>query len=349
MQRPIHGGNLVWAARVAGCPTSQLVDFSASINPLGPPESAIAAIQGGLDSLRSYPDPQYVDLRGALGQRHHLPPDWILPGNGAAELLTWVGWEFAQGGATAILTPAFQDYQRAIGAFGGVIAPCPLTLPSCDLPESFPPTARGLLLNNPHNPTGKLWSREEILPLLEQFDLVVVDEAFMDFLGPSEPASLIPCIPHYPNLVVLRSLTKFYSLPGLRLGYALAHPQRLQRWQAQRDPWPVNNLAALVGQAVLEDISFQNLTGNWLKPTRQALMEGLQKLGKFHPLPGAANFLLVQSDDSASQWQHHLLKHHRLLIRDCLSFPELGDRYFRLAVRTPAENQRLLEALEHGC
>ena len=165
----------------------------------------------------------------------------------------------------------------------------------------------------------------------------------MDFLAPQQQQSLISLVPDYPNLIVLRSLTKFYSLPGLRLGYAIAHPQRLRRWQQWRDPWCVNVLAVAAAIAVLQDRNFQQQTWDWLPSTREKLRAGLAALPGLQPLASAANFLLVRSNLSSVKLQENLLLRHRILIRDCLSFPELGDAYFRIAVRTDAENCRLLE------
>ncbi len=352
--RPSHGGNLVWAASIAGCSPLALLDFSASINPLGPPQSAIAAIQAHLGDLRDYPDPNYQDLRHALSQFHQLPMDWILPGNGSAELLTWASRELAQLQATHLLTPAFGDYQRALQAFDANIITRLFDLAGGreqaaggrDEPLIHPVTSQcGLLLNNPHNPTGRLFSVDAILPLLEQFALVVIDEAFMDFLPPPEQQSLIDLVQNYSHLVILRSLTKFYSLPGLRLGYAIAHPDRLNRWRQWRDPWSVSTLAAAAGVAIVQDVDFQQQTWNWLKPARAQLSRGLANLPGLTPLPSAANFLLVHCQSSVTALQVRLLERERILIRDCLSFAELGDHYFRVAVRTTEQNQRLLEGL----
>lgn len=348
LNRPQHGGNLAWAASVAGCPASDILDFSASINPLGPPPSAIRAIQTHLQELKAYPDPRYQGLRQALSQVHSaINPEWILPGNGAAELLTWAGRELAQLETVCLLTPAFGDYHRSLQAFDANLVECPMSVVEGQWSGGSYLTQQGggLLLNNPHNPTGRLFSQAEILPYLQQFDLVVVDEAFMDFLPPQQQQSLIPWVADYPNLVVLRSLTKFYSLPGLRLGYAIAHPDRLQRWQRWRDPWPVNVLAVAAGIAGIQDLAFQHQTWEKLASARLQLFQGLAELPQFHPYPSAANFLLVYSQKSVSQLQTALLQRHQILIRDCLSFEELGDHYFRVAVRTPTENQRLLDAL----
>lgn len=345
MNRPDHGGNLNWAARIAGCPVSALTDFSASINPLGTPQSAIAAIVNSISQLSAYPDPEYTELRSAIAQHHQIDPQFILPGNGSAELLTWAGRELAQQKFTYLITPAFSDYARALNAFGGKILPCPLTFDFLGKGERpFAPTS-GLLLNNPHNPTGKLWTREEILPYLKQFNLVVIDEAFMDFLTPAQEQSLIPWVAEYPNLVILRSLTKFYSLPGLRIGYAIAHPDRLKKWQQWRDPWSVNTLAAAATVAALQDQEFQQQTWNWLTPARSRLFEQLTAIPGLDPLQGAANYLLVKTEISATKLQEKLLKNYQIVIRDCLSFAELGDRYFRLAVRLPPENDALTEAI----
>ncbi|MBD2122396.1 threonine-phosphate decarboxylase CobD [Trichocoleus sp. FACHB-262] len=355
MSRPIHGGNLAWAAALAGCPPAAILDFSASINPLGPPESAIAAIQAHLSELTAYPDPDYAQLRAVLGQAHSLPVDWLLPGNGAAELLTWACRDLSALEVTGLITPAFSDYGRALKAFNSSVLECPFDnfgLPVLDVGSVIEPLTskiasqtRGLLINNPHNPTGQLFSRESILPYLEQFALVVVDEAFMDFLPPEQQQSLIEVVQKYPNLVILRSLTKFYSLPGLRLGYAIAHPERLKRWQQWRDPWPVNVLAAAAAAAVVQDTTFQAQTWAWLPVARSQLYQGLAQLPGLQPYQGAANFLLVKSEQPTVEVQKNLLLCEQILIRDCVSFPELGDRYFRVAVRTEDENQRLITGL----
>ncbi|MEH2446208.1 MAG: threonine-phosphate decarboxylase CobD [Nostoc sp.] len=375
MRQPAHGGNLAWAAALAGCSPDAILDFSASISPLGPPNSAIAAILSQIGNLKHYPDPNYSELRLALSHFHQLPPEWILPGNGSAELLTLVGRELAQLAATILITPAFGDYYRTLRAYNAKVLECPLISSEQPVLKSqcvvnFPKvvatgvaelkallktqhsglgsTDCALLLNNPHNPTGKLLSRDSILPYLKQFALVVVDEAFMDFVPPNEEQSLIPVVQEYANLVVLRSLTKFYSLPGLRLGYAIAHPNWLAKWQLWRDPWPVNTLAAAAAIAALQDTEFQQQTWVWLPPARNQLFQGLAEIPGLQPQVSAANFLLVESQQSTSHLQQQLLQHHQILIRDCLSFKELGDRFFRVAVREESDNQRLLTALKES-
>jgi L-threonine-O-3-phosphate decarboxylase len=355
MRQPAHGGNLAWAAATAGCSPGAIVDFSASISPLGPPYSILSAIELQLGNIRHYPDPNYIELRNALSLYHNLSPEWILPGNGSAELLTLAGRDLAEFAATVLVTPAFGDYFRSLNAYDAKVLEFPLCVSrqlssvgcvlSGILDKSQLNGNNGIIINNPHNPTGVLFSREDILPLLKDFALVVVDEAFMDFLPPQQEQSLISLVQDYPNLVVLRSLTKFYSLPGLRIGYAIANPERLRRWGCWRDPWSVNTLAEVAAIAALRDKEFQAKTWAWLPPAREKLFWGLSQIKGLRPFEGAANFLLVESEESVLRLQEKLLKQHRLLIRDCLSFPQLGDRFFRVAVRSESDNQRLIDAL----
>jgi histidinol-phosphate/aromatic aminotransferase/cobyric acid decarboxylase-like protein len=132
MRQPVHGGNLAWAAALAGCSPEAIVDFSASISPLGPPNRAIAAIHAQVGNLQHYPDPDYSELKLALGRFHQLPSEWILPGNGSAELLTLAGKELAKLSGTTLITPAFGDYYRTLKAANAKILEFPLSLGTGD-------------------------------------------------------------------------------------------------------------------------------------------------------------------------------------------------------------------------
>jgi L-threonine-O-3-phosphate decarboxylase len=354
--RPHHGGNLTWAAALAGCRPQDILDFSASINPLGPPLSVLEAIAQHLTEIRAYPDPSATALREQLSRLHHVPLEWVMAGNGAAELLTWACRSLSEMTQVHLLTPAFGDYWRALKAFDAQVCPHALVATSGedtallwqdgavpDFDEVGP--GAGLLLNNPHNPTGKLYSKSDLLKWANRFSRVAIDEAFMDFLPSEDRHSFISEIGNYPHVVILRSLTKFYSIPGLRLGYAIGHPDLLSQWQSWRDPWSVNALAIAAGVAAVQDVSFQAQTHRWLAAAIPQLREGLAQLPGLDAIPGSVNFVLVRCNTSVIRLQESLLKQHKILIRDCASFPELGDRYFRVAVRTVAENERLLAAL----
>jgi L-threonine-O-3-phosphate decarboxylase len=338
-RRPRHGGNLVWAAGIAQCDAADLLDFSASINPLGLPPSALDAIATNLGALIAYPDPGYGTLRTAIAAHHGISADRILPGNGAAELLTYAARLLASCDRVWMQRPAFADYDRALRA-AGVGETQTLAIGQSD----FGP-GDGVLLNNPHNPSGQLIEPDWIRSVAESGATVVVDEAFMDFLEAGDRWSVVRLVETFPRLVVIRSLTKFYAMPGLRLGYGIAQEGVLRDWRQWRDPWSVNSLAAAVGAVVLSDREFQRRTWDWLLEAKPLLVSGLRSLPGLELDVGAANFLLVKSERSALEIQTELLKRHRIFVRDCMSFAELGESYFRIAVRTVEENQRLLDGL----
>jgi histidinol-phosphate/aromatic aminotransferase/cobyric acid decarboxylase-like protein len=359
-----HGGNLAATAARLGCRPSQLLDASASLVPFGPPWAArwpLLQASLGLSagaSLRAYPDRDYRALRTALAQGHQaeglnaLGPDWLLPGNGAAELFTWAARDGAAAGLNVLPQPGFADYPRALACWGGAWQPQPLLLQAGVTPQAFPdpPAGAVLWITNPHNPTGTLWSRASLEPLLERFALVIADEAFLPLVPAGEGQSLIPLVLRHPNLVVIRSLTKLWSIAGLRLGYAIAHPERLARWARWRDPWPVNGLAVAVAEALLADpAGWRRWTARvqgWVAREGPRLTAQLAALPGLTPLPSAANYLLVRGDASLQPLRERLESRHRILVRDCRSFDGLGEDWLRIGYQGRRGNRRLLRALE---
>ena len=236
-----HGGNREAAAARLNCRPSQLLDASASLIPWSPRASRIP-----LASIRDYPDRGHALIRRLLGALHGLEFSFLLPGNGAAELFTWAAHDAAEQGLSVLAAPGFADYKRALRCWSATSRQQQLPLLWDEaFPQPFPDAGEGsvLWICNPHNPTGQLWCRASLQPLLERYALVICDEAFLPLVPNGEQQSLIPLVAEHSNLVVIRSLTKLYGIAGLRLGYAVAQPQRLQRWAEWRDPWPVNGIA----------------------------------------------------------------------------------------------------------
>ena len=355
-----HGGNLVAVARRLGCRPAQLLDASASLVPFGPPASvrrvlraAVRPRPGRPSPLRDYPDRSYASLRDTIAACHGLDPPWVLPGNGAAELFTWAARDAAAAGISLLPTPGFADYPRALACWGGVWQPLPLELSLPQAPagaEAFPSlglaSAGGALwITNPHNPTGRLWSRASLEPLLARFALVIVDEAFLPLVPGGEAQSMAPLLTDHPQLVVIRSLTKLFAIAGLRLGYALAAPERLDRWAAWRDPWPVNGLAAAVGEAVVGDHRWQERVRRWVAAEGPWFHGQLADLPGLTPLPSAANFLLLRGESSLLGLRQRLERQHRVLLRDCRSFEGLGPQWLRIGLQHRRGNRRILRAL----
>jgi histidinol-phosphate/aromatic aminotransferase/cobyric acid decarboxylase-like protein len=368
-----HGGNRAAIARRLGCRPSDLLDLSASLAPYGPPAPLRAllleALLGGPGSpLRDYPDRSFTTLRRVIARLHGLEPEQVVPGNGAAELFTWVARDAAALGPSLLPVPGFADYRRALECWGGRWRPWPLPLTWGErFPAPFPLEAEApgsplpaversvVWLTNPHNPTGQLWSRASLEPLLRRAGLLIVDEAFLPLCPDGEAQSLLPLVARHPNLVVIRSLTKLYGLAGLRLAYAVADPERLRRWAGWRDPWPLNGLAVAAGEALLADPAAHGRwcarVGGWVRREGAALRAGLAAVPGLEPLPSAANFLLVRGRGgggaavSLEPLRLVLESRHRILVRDCRSFPGLDGSWLRIALSDRRGRQRLLRAL----
>jgi len=360
----IHGGNRIAAARRLGCSPARLLDASASLVPFGPPAGLRRqlgrALHGGPASpLRDYPERGYAALRGVIADHHALPADWVLPGNGAAELFTWAARDAAGTGRSLLPAPGFADYGRALACWGGSSDRQPLPVRWDDgFPAPFPdsPAADVLWICNPHNPPGQLWSLASLEPLLERYALVIADEAFLPLVPGGEAQSLVPLLARTPNLVVIRSLTKLFAVAGLRLGYALASPERLARWAAWRDPWPVNALAALAGEALLGDrpgyARWSSRVERWVAREGAWLSARLAAVPDLVPMPSATNFLLVRGERQGrpldlEPLRRGLEERHRILLRDCRSFEGLGSGWLRIALLDRPSHRRLLRALHH--
>ncbi|MEB3263613.1 MAG: aminotransferase class I/II-fold pyridoxal phosphate-dependent enzyme [Synechococcus sp.] len=360
-----HGGNREAIARRLGCHPAQLLDASASLVPFGPPPGLRLRLARELllgASPRDYPDRTYLALRQRLAALHGLEAAWVLPGNGAAELFTWAARDAATLGVSGLPEPGFADYRRALAPWGGAVEPLLLALEDRQpFPQTFaaafaaggppdPSRCPVLWITNPHNPTGQLWSRASLEPLLGRHALVIVDEAFLPLVPGGEAQSLVPLLPGAPNLVVIRSLTKLLAIAGLRIGYALADPARLERWHRARDPWPVNGPTAAALAGWLAD---PQVLERWTaKVQRWVAQEGswlAERLGSFQglePLPSAANYLLIhRPGGSLEPLRLALEERHRLLLRDCRSFAGLGENWLRIGLQDRRRHRRLLTAL----
>ncbi|MBI4242106.1 MAG: threonine-phosphate decarboxylase [Candidatus Rokubacteria bacterium] len=351
--RHAHGGDLRRLAMAAGVTPERLLDFSASINPLGLSPAVEAAITEALPAVIHYPDPEAAALREALASYHGLSPEQVLPANGSTELIYLLTRALAPG-RSLILHPAFSEYEAALELAGARLEHELLDedhgfVP--ELPRLLPRLAGQdlVVLANPNNPAGSLIPKPTLLALAEAAHeagaTLVVDEAFIDFV---EEASLKKELAHFPRLVLLRSLTKCFALPGLRVGYALASAELVARLSRWKGPWSVNALAGAAGIAALADREYQERFRLLVPRWREEFQGGLQRFGQLRVFPAVANYLLARLLDpglSAPVLKARLLR-ERIAIRDCTSFRGLGPAFIRLAVRRPEEQALLLEALE---
>ena len=342
-----HGGNRQALANVLGCRPSQLLDASASLAPWSPRFPRLPEA-----SLRDYPDRDQVSLRQAIGAIHGLPLDWVLPGNGAAELFTWAARDAAAAGLSGLLSPGFADYRRALQCWEAAWVETPLALPWDHAGPLHHPPLEGSVawICNPHNPTGQLWSRASLEAMLDRHALVICDEAFLPLVPEGEDQSMITLVDQHPNLVVIRSLTKLFGVAGVRLGYAIAQPDRLECWKGWRDPWPVNGIAAALTKQWLDRPGrydrWCRRVQRWTASQGAWMQRELARVPGITPMPSAANFLLISGCRSLVPLREALENNHRILLRDCRSFTGLGERWLRIGLQSPRNNRRIVRALQ---
>ena len=345
-----HGGTLSDAHGFWDGLLYRWIDASASLSPYVPWVDVASVLNPR--QISWYPPQSHSRLCGFTSSIHGLSADHFLFGNGAAELFTWASRDACACGQSILFVPSFVDYMRALNCWSAQFRVERLSLNWNDnVPSPCPLPGAGdvLWICNPHNPTGQLWSRDSLEPLLESHALVICDEAFLPLVPDGDQQSLIPLVAEHSNLVVIRSLTKLYGIAGLRLGYAVAQPQRLQRWAQWRDPWPVNGIALAVGERLLASPQRYR---RWCKRVqRWTATEGawmhrqLAALPGITPMPSAVNYLLIRAKSSLVPLREALEQRHRILLRDCRSFEGLGETWLRIGLQSRRNNRRIVRAL----
>jgi len=348
-----HGGNVFSIARQLGVSSSGLVDFSASINPLGLSPLVKEAIIGALDSLVHYPDNSRRELKQALSSYHGVSPANIVVANGSTEIIYHLP-AMLTGCRALIVSPAFSEYVHALDqhhweAHHFILSPeSNFALDTVALERVLAEGYDALYLCNPGNPSGRLYPLQIIERILSlctaSGTFLVLDEAFMDFC---EDASAKHLIVERDNGVVLRSMTKFFGIPGLRLGYAIADGKLAARLEAMGGPWSVNTMALVAGETALQDKEYSRRTIEFIRQERRNLFDKLSRFPMLEPYPSEANFLLVEITNglTAMELREQLIC-QGMIIRDCSNFMGLSANFFRIAVRTREENGRLIECLK---
>jgi len=349
-----HGGNIEKEARKLGLSTKNIIDASASIVPFKLPEKLnnylINNINNG--SIRFYPDRSYFEVKNAISKWHNIDPSMILPGNGASELFTWAARDASLNGISSLPSPGFGDYQRALKCWNAsyIYSPLPLFWTNRK-PQPFPiePKTNVLWITNPHNPTGQLWSRSSIKSLLANYKLVICDEAFISLTPGGENQSIIDLTKYYKNLIVIRSLTKFLGIAGLRIGYAVANSDRLSEWEEIRDPWPVNTLAINTTNLIMKDSKMHKKRlkkiHKWVEKEGNWLHKSLSDFSTIKPLPSTTNFQLIKSDNSILNLIENLKK-RGIILRDCRSFINLGENWIRISLQKRKQNIQIINTLK---
>lgn len=345
-----HGGNVHAACARWGGKPGDWLDLSASINPLGPPDPVREALGDATALAQRYPDPDATPLRAALAQQIGCSPGMVVAGNGATDLLFLLpivfGWRRA-----LVLEPGYIDIRRSLEAAG--CEPLARIVPEEGgfaaervMDGPLPDGVEAVFLGSPNNPTGHAWEPGRLMALCRAHPSVtfVVDQSFAPFLEP--PARWqVAGAASLPNLLVLASLTKFFALPGLRLGYVWGPVSLVSRLAARVPPWSVNALAQAAGVAALSDARYGQRTRESLRAARAQLLTGLSRIPGVVVYPPTVNFVLCRlATGTTAVLQEHLAA-QRVLVRDAANVRGLTPAHFRVAVRGADENARGLEAI----
>lgn len=342
MQTQVHGGDIY--------SREYRIDFSANINPFGMPESVKRAAIRGVEQAVHYPDVKCRELRKKISIKEQIPEEWILCTNGAAELLFALAQTLKP--KRALLTaPGFAEYEQAVKAVGcePVFYQCPKSK-GFELQEDYLDALTNeidiIFLCNPNNPTGLLIPEELLSRILricrEKQIFVVLDECFLEFVCEKLQNSQKKWLGQTPGLLILKAFTKMYGMPGLRLGYGMCSDTALlERIRQVLQPWNVSLPAQLAGAAAMEEEDFVKRTREYVETERAFLQKEIREIG-FLTYPSAANYLFFEGPEDL----YDVCAEEGILIRDCSNYRGLGAGYYRVAVKTRAENEELITVLK---
>ncbi len=348
MKKHLHGGRIFEAARELGCPWEDILDFSANINPLGQPEGLKEAIFRDFERTLHYPESKAESLAALIAAELGLSPEHILAGAGSSPQLYLLARSVPLE-RPVVLGPAFAEYEAALLAAGR--EPLYVLTRETDdwlvtretLARLFAQKPDMIFLAHPANPTGRLVPFEILSELAEECQKrkiwLIIDEAFIDF---AQGPSLISLAANSPRLIVMRSLTKIFALPGLRLAYLAAHPETVAHLAGRMEPWSLSSLAISAGHFCLAQKNFRDRTGTETAGLRAHLLEQLKALNFCRIFPAEANYALIKLNGGLSSADYlSALFRDKILVRDASNFKGLCEGFLRVAVRPKAETEAL--------
>src|SRR3972149_8308986 len=353
-----HGGDVWGFSRKYNIPIEKVLDFSGPINFLGPSPKAVAAVKEDPKLIRFYPDPNPVDVRVEIAKYVGQGVDEanIILGNGSIELIYMIVEVFPCNFKAVIPVPSFTEYEKAVLRVHGepvfVQLPRDFALETEKIKKAITDDTRIVFICNPHSPSGRLFDKEAILDLVEfchkKDTIVSVDENYIEFSDKCNETTMAGYVRKYENLFVIRSVTKFYGMPGIRFGYGIAAENFIDTLQTVRQPWSINSLAGFATLAAIKDREFIENTKRSVPREKAHLAKMLTEVGAFQVYPSETNFLLVKilNPKLTSTTLKEELAKEGLLIRDCSTFVGLDNSYFRVTVRSAEDNLKLIAVLK---
>ncbi|WP_044747554.1 threonine-phosphate decarboxylase CobD [Bacillus alveayuensis] len=356
MKLPSHGSNpfyLYESLQIPLLEKQKRIDFSVNINPFGPPPMIREKWQSYYISIEDYPDPYCLQLKELISKKEHVKEKEIFIGNGASEIIFILASALLKNKKVLIVEPTFSEYQKACETFGCQVSSFLLEseknweLYADELLNAIH-EVEAIFICHPHNPTGKAFQEKELYQILKeaakQNTFVIIDEAFYDFS--TQNHSMVQYLQKFPNLIILRSLTKMFAIAGIRLGYALGHEAVLEKLKKYQPEWSVNAIAQKIGALCLKDDEHVKRTQQWMEKERNRVSNELRKLG-FDVSDSQVNFYLLNEPEKQDLKELivFLLK-HGIVPRHTYNFRGLEGRYLRLAIKKREENDRLMEVLQ---
>jgi threonine-phosphate decarboxylase len=354
-----HGGDVWGFSRKHNIPVNDVLDFSAPINFLGASPKAVEAVKKAAEIIKFYPDPNPLELKDEIAKYvGDISPENIITGNGSIEPIYMLAEFFPPGFEAIIPVPSFTEYEKATLRVKGkpvfVKLAKNFSLNLEDIKEAITGKTRVVFVCNPHSPSGTLYSRELILKLVDfchkKKIITCIDENYMEFTEAGSECTVASYIEKYDNLFVVKSLSKFFGMPGVRFGYGITNKNFVCDLQDVRQPWSINSLAVFATRAALKDKEFIQLTRLSIAKNKAQLVKMIKEVGGLHVFPSETNFLLVKILNKAitSTVLREKLAEEGILIRDCSTFVGLDDSFFRVTVRSSEENLKLIETLRRA-
>lgn len=349
--KDLHGGNIYKFQREGN---SSILDFSSNINPLGVPQKFIDVAKENFDKLTNYPDPYYIELREKIGEHNSVTKENIIVGNGATEIL-FLYMRAVKPKKVLVLAPCFAEYERALKSVGAQIEYFELKEKNNFYPDiqTLKKKLEGqhydlFFFCNPNNPTGQLIKFDDVKDLAaickKQDMKIFIDEAFIEFVEnwKEKTAALLK----NKDVFIMRAFTKFFAIPGLRLGYGISFDEELMnKLQAEKEPWSVNTFANLAGLVMLDDKDYIKKSEKWVAEEKNFLYKELSKNKNLKVYKSECNFLLIKLLTTTSQEIQTKLLEKNILVRDASNFQFLDESYIRVAVKDREKNLKLIESL----
>lgn len=367
----IHGGNIFQFAHEQRIEPYDVIDFSANINPLGPSQRGLSALESQLRYISHYPDATNDDILNAIADIYGMNKNQIVVGNGAAELLYAICRLPGYTGAF-VPAPGFSEYKAALEASRIPVRDIHYRpredehgKPYFEVPylalETFAAELKGqdgriiVFLGNPNNPDGTLLDKNHICTtasmLKDANSLLVIDESFIDFVGndtlQDNEYSMRSLVNEFDNIIVVHSFTKFYAVPGLRIGAAFSNPLIIEQLNSFIPTWSVNTLAQSYTEAALNDVEYVKRTKQVLHEEQLFMHNSLDTIDGITVYPPSANFMLfhIEQEGITAESINEALKKDNMIVRNCDSYMGLNNQWVRVAIKDHDTNVKLVEKL----